>query len=72
MLKGIPTGTVDGTLVGTYHLTGDLKGDVALDLTISGHLADGGGGKVIRSSGTTTVSGTATQGNGVYQVQLTL
>ncbi len=71
-LKGIPTGTLTGTLMGTYHLTGDIKGDVLLDLTITGHLADGGGGKVIRAPGTTTITGTAMQGNGLYMVNVTI
>lgn len=71
-LKGIPTGTLTGTLVGTYHLTGDIKGDVTLNLTISGALADGGGGKVIRAPGTTTITGTATQGDGMYMVNVTI
>ena len=72
MLKNIPTGTLDGTLVGTYHLTGDITGDVLLNLVITGHLADGGGGKVIRAPGTTTITGTAKQGDGTYNVNVTL
>jgi hypothetical protein len=71
-LKNIPTGTLTGTLTGTYHLTGDIKGDVLLNLTINGNLADGGGGKVIRAPGTTKVTGTAMQGDGVYDVNVTL
>lgn len=71
-LKGIPTGTLTGTLMGVYHLTGDIKGDVTLDLTIAGTLADGGGGKVIRAPGTTTITGTAIQGDGMYMVNVTL
>ena len=31
-LKNIPTGTLTGTLLGTYHLTGAIMGDVMLDL----------------------------------------
>jgi hypothetical protein len=72
MLKGIPTGTLTGTLTGTYHLTGDIKGDVILNLMITGTLADGGGGTVIRAPGTTTISGTAMQGSGTYNVNVTL
>lgn len=67
-LKDIPTGTLEGTLAGTYHLSGDLGGDVVLALTIAGTLADGGNGTVIRA--TTTVTGTATQGDGVYSVDV--
>lgn len=72
MLKSIPTGTLEGTLIGIYHLTGDITGDVALDLTFAGMLQDAGGGNVIRAPGTTTVTGSATQGDGVYNVTLTL
>ena len=71
-LKGIPTGTLDGTLTGVYQLSGDLKGEVTLDLTIAGQLADGGNGTVVRAPGTTTITGTATQGDGVYDVNVTL
>jgi hypothetical protein len=71
-LKGIPTGTLDGTLVGAYHLTGDIMGDVTLNLVITGHLADGGNGTVIRAPGTTTITGTAVQGDGTYNVMVTL
>ncbi|CAN5194916.1 hypothetical protein BH11MYX1_BH11MYX1_53130 [soil metagenome] len=71
-LKSIPTGTLTGTLLGTYHLTGAISGDVALDLAITGMLADGGSGTVIRAVGTTTITGTAKQGDGSYDVNLTL
>jgi len=72
MLMGIPTGTLAGTLIGTYHLSGDLAGDVTLNLTFAGMLQDAGGGDVTRAPGTTTITGTATQGDGVYDVMLTL
>ena len=71
-LKDIPTGAITGTLVGVYHLSGDLTGDVTLDLTIAGTMQDAGGGAVARSPGTTTVTGTAMQGDGSYQVMVTL
>lgn len=71
-LKGIPTGTLEGTLIGRYHLGGDLDGDVTLDLELAGHLADGGGGTVIRAPGTTAITGTATHDDGVYQVDVSL
>ncbi len=72
MLKGIPTGTLSGTLAGTYHLSGDIAGDVTLDLTITGQLAAGSNGTVIRAPGTTTITGTAVQGSGTYDVDVTL
>ncbi len=70
-LRNIPTGTLDGTLMGTYHMTGDLKGDATLNLTFSGMLMDAGGGKVARVPGSTTVTGTATNPDGgSYTVNL--
>lgn len=71
-LRNIPTGTLTGTLTGTYQVRGDLEAAVTLDLTLSGALMDGGGGAVLRVDGTTTVTGTATSGDGVYTVNLTL
>ncbi|MEZ4402782.1 MAG: hypothetical protein R3B06_22370 [Kofleriaceae bacterium] len=71
-LRDIPTGTFTGTLTGTYHLAGALEGDVTLDLTMAGMLQDAGGGATVRQPGTTTVTGTATSGDGSYTVMLTL
>ena len=71
-LKNIPTGTLTGTLVGDFEMAGDMTGPVHLNLTMSGNLEDDGTGKVRRKAGTTTVSGTATAGQGTYQVNLTL
>ena len=72
-LKNIPTGTFDGTLVGTFQMAGDLEGDVTLNLTMTGQLEDDGTGKVRRKAGTTTVTGTAKSGDaGEYQVNVTL
>lgn len=72
-LKNIPTGTLTGTLVGTYHMSDDLEGDATLNLTFSGTLQDDGTGNVIRAPGTTQVTGTLTNAdNGVYTVDLTI
>jgi hypothetical protein len=72
-LKNIPTGTFDGTLVGTFQMAGDLEGDVTLNLTMAGQLEDDGTGKVRRKAGTTTVTGTAKSGEGgEYAVNVTL
>jgi len=70
-LRDIPTGTLTGTLTGTYLMSGDLEGEVTLDLSFAGQLQDDGG-RVIRQPGTTTVTGTATSGDGVYEVTLTI
>lgn len=76
-LRGIPTGTLEGTLTGVYRVTGDIEpdagfeADVTLDLTFMGTLVDLGGGMTGRAPGT-VVTGTATSGDGVYDVNLTL
>lgn len=72
MLMGIPTGTLSGTLMGTYHLSGDIKGDVTLDLTFTGNLMAGPSNTVVRVPNTTHVTGTATSGNGMYMVDVTI
>lgn len=71
-LRGVPDGDFDGELTGVYNLAGDIDGDVTLDLTMSGQLMDGGGGAVLRVPGLTTVMGTATSGDGSYDVNVTL
>ena len=70
-LRDIPTGVFTGELSGTYQVTGDLAGDVTLALTMAGALQDAGNGDVIRMPGSTTITGTATSGDGVYDVTLT-
>jgi hypothetical protein len=72
MLKNIPSGTLEGSLLGDYHLSGDLDADVTLDLTFTGTLMAGSGSTVVRVPGTTHVTGTATSGDGVYMVDLTI
>jgi hypothetical protein len=71
-LRDIPNGTFTGELTGVYHLTGDLEGDVTLNLMMAGMIQDGGGGLVTRVPGSTTVTGTATSGDGLYDVNVTL
>ncbi len=71
-LKDIPTGTLTGTVVGAFKMTGDLQGDVTLNLAITGQLEDDGTGKVRRKAGNTTITGTAVSPDGTYNVNLTL
>jgi hypothetical protein len=78
-LKGIPTGMLDGqltsnsTMTGVYLLSGDLVGELTLDLTIAGTLMAGDGNTVVRVPGTTTVTGTATNSDGgTYEISLTI
>jgi hypothetical protein len=71
-LRNIPNGTLDGTLMGTYHMSGDIKGDVTLNLTFAGRIMDSGG-LVVRVPGSTTVTGTATNpDNGSFNVNVTI
>jgi hypothetical protein len=71
-LRDIPNGTFTGTLVGTFQLSGDLEGEVKLNLSMSGRIEDDGTGKVRRVAGSTKVTGPATSGDGEYQVDVTL
>jgi hypothetical protein len=71
-LRDTPDGTFTGTLTGVYNLAGDIEGDVTLDLSMSGQTQDGGGGLVERVVGSTTITGTATSGDGLYEVDVTL
>jgi hypothetical protein len=71
-LRDIPTGTFTGELTGTYFAEGHIEGDLTLNLMMSGMIMDGGNGLVLRVVGSTTVTGTATSGDGLYDVNLTL
>jgi hypothetical protein len=72
-LKGIPTGTIDGTLVGTYLLSGAVEGEVTLNLAFSGDLEDLGNDEVGRVAGSVHVTGTAvTPDDGSFTVDVTL
>jgi len=72
-LKSIPDGTLDGTLVGVYGMSGDIEGEATLNLTFSGELQDLGNGDTARAPGTTHVTGTfdVTDG-GTFVVDITL
>ena len=71
-LKGIPSGTLDGTLVGPFNMSGDLSGEVALDLAMTGQIEPNGDGGTRRKPGTVHVTGTAKSGGGTFNVDLTL
>ena len=70
-LKNIPTGTLTGTLIGSFAVAGDITGTVVLNLSFAGTLQPGTGTQVARKPGTTRITGTATSGAGVYQVDVT-
>ncbi len=72
-LQNIPTGTLSGTLTGTYHMDGDIIGDVTLNVMFNGQLMDLGNMDVGRVPGSTTVTGTATNPDGgTYDISLML
>ena len=76
-LRDIPettatTGTLTGTLVGQYTMSGDIEGTATLDLGFTGAIQDDGAGNTIRTPGTTHVTGTATSGDGVFEVDIML
>lgn len=71
-LRNIPDGTLEGTLIGSFFMEGDLEDEVVLNLTFAGQIeADPADpAKVRRVAGTTTITGTATAGDGVFEVNL--
>jgi hypothetical protein len=73
-LRGLPDATLTGTLAGTFLMTGDIEGDVTLNLAISGMTqADPMDAmRIQRVVGTTTITGTATSDYGTYNVDITL
>ncbi len=71
-LKGIPSGTYSGTLKGSYGMSGDLSGNVTLDVSFAGQLESDGSGGTRRKPGTTTVTGSAQASGGTYQVNASL
>ena len=71
-LRDIPDGTLEGSIVGTVWMVGDLEDELTLDLTLDGTVEDDGAGGTQRTVGATTVVGTATSGYGTFAVDLTL
>lgn len=79
-LANFPNGTLEGTLTsntsleGVYILSGDLAGELTLNLTIMGTtMAGATAGDVVRVPGATTVTGTATNSDGgVYDINITI
>lgn len=71
-LRDIPNGTFTGTLTGDYTMAGDLEGEVTLDLTMSGEIMGPDADTITRVEGTTHVTGTASAGDGTYDVDVTI
>jgi phage baseplate assembly protein gpV len=71
-LKGIPTGTLTGSLAGSLTMTGDsIKNGIVLAVAFSATLQSGGNNTVVRAPGTTHITGTATSDYGVYTIDIT-
>ena len=71
-LRDIPDGTFTGTLTGDYNMTGDLEGEVSLSLTMEGEIEGPDADTITRVVGTTHVTGTASAGDGTYEVDVTI
>jgi hypothetical protein len=71
-LRDFPDGTYSGTLVGDVVMTGDLEGELKLNVTFAGEIDDDGEGNTVRSPGTTNVTGTATSPNGDFTIDTTI
>ena len=71
-LRDIPNGTFTGTLTGFYLMSGDLEGEVTLELTMSGEIEGPDIDTITRVEGTTHVTGTASAGDGSYEVDVTI
>jgi hypothetical protein len=72
-LSKIPTGTLEGSLGGQFTMAGGLEGDLTISLTFTGELqpSPADPSKVERKPGTTHITGTATSGDGEYDIDLT-
>src|SRR5262249_45390468 len=71
-LKGFPDGGLDGSLTGSFMMSGGLSGQVSLALTFAGQTQAGQtAGTVVRKPGTTHIPGTATSPAGTYNVDVT-
>lgn len=70
-LSNIPNGTFSGTFVQTLHMTGDLQGDVTLNLAFHGDIRATSTGGIERVPGTTVITGTATSPYGTFAVNIT-
>lgn len=72
-LNGSSGNAISATLMGDYTMTGDLKGTVTLDLTITGMFSGTCPSAVMRVAGSTTVTGTAVNSSGgMYSVDVTI
>ncbi len=72
-LNGSSGNSINASLMGDYTMTGDLKGTVTLDLTITGTFSGTCPNAVMRVPGSTTVTGSAVNSSGgMYTVNVTI
>jgi hypothetical protein len=72
-LQNFPNGTLEGTLVGTYFMTGDIEGEANLNLVLTGETMDDGTGATVRKPGTIHITGTLVNSDdGTFDVDVTL
>ena len=71
-MKGLPNADLTGSFVGSFTMTGDLLGEVLLDLAITGETEETPSGDIQRKAGTIRVLGTATSDYGVFDVDVSL
>lgn len=71
-LRGFPDGTYDGTLVGDVVMSGELEGELNLNIAFDGETDNDGAGNTVRSPGTTNVTGKATSPNGEFDIDTTI
>lgn len=66
------SGSLSGTLVKTLTMSGELSGSVTLNLAFTATTHSTSGNlPVVRTPGTTHITGTAVSGNGTFQVDVT-
>lgn len=67
-LKGIPDGTLTGSVLGTALIEGDLEAEVDVELTLSGAIESDGEAGTTRTEGSTLVEGVVSSANGDFDV----
>ena len=72
-LRGIPDGTLTGSLDGDFFMIGDIEGAVTMNLTFAGEIEPDPADmtRTRRVPGSTTITGTATSDYGVFDVDVT-
>lgn len=71
-LRDFPDGTYSGTLVGDVVMSGDLEGELNVNVSFEGEIDDDGAGNTVRAPGTTDVTGNATSANGEFDIDTTI